>query len=87
MYQSFWTVTDQISPVPIPRVLRSPIVRKIAFREGKSVQHVMYRYCIDVGIVPLCGTTKEERMKSDISFLDWEGLTKEDIRQIDLGIQ
>ena len=47
------------------------------------MQHVMYRYCIDVGIVPLCGTTKEERMKSDISVLDWEGLKKEDIRQID----
>ncbi|KAJ3090347.1 hypothetical protein HK102_004038 [Quaeritorhiza haematococci] len=75
VYQSFWTLTAN------PEILGSRVVQAIAERDGKTVEQVLYRFVMELGIVPLNGTTNEKHMREDLEVLDWK-LGKEDVKKI-----
>ena len=66
VYQSFWTLTAN------PDVLASSTVRTLAGRYGKTEAQVFFRYCTQIGIVPLTGTTSERHMQEDLAIFGFE---------------
>jgi diketogulonate reductase-like aldo/keto reductase len=47
-------------------VLAHPEVVRIARRHGRSVAQVVFRFALDVGMVPLTGTTDAGHMREDL---------------------
>jgi diketogulonate reductase-like aldo/keto reductase len=64
-------------------VLQHPMVERIAQRLEKTPAQVVFRYAIQVGMVPLTGTTNEKHMKEDLQACHFE-LTTNDLGVIDL---
>jgi diketogulonate reductase-like aldo/keto reductase len=60
VFESFWTLTGN------PKLLQSEPVVFISESVGVSKQVALYALAINLGIAPLNGTTKSERMKSDL---------------------
>jgi diketogulonate reductase-like aldo/keto reductase len=74
-YQSFWTLTAN------PHVLQSVALKEAAKRRSVSVEEAMYRYVMDLGITPLCGTTNKNRMERDSRIpLEVKPLDEEELR-------
>jgi diketogulonate reductase-like aldo/keto reductase len=63
-------------------VLQHPIVERIAQRLEKTPAQVVFRYALQVGMVPLTGTTNEQHMKEDLQAHDFE-LAVDDLSVID----
>jgi diketogulonate reductase-like aldo/keto reductase len=59
-------------------VLQHPVVERIAQRLEKTPAQVVFRYAMQVGIVPLTGTTNEQHMKEDLQVRDFK-LTADDL--------
>jgi diketogulonate reductase-like aldo/keto reductase len=59
-------------------LLQTPYVQSIAKRHGKTAEQVIYRFVIQLGIVPLTGTTDREHMREALEVLDFT-LPKEDM--------
>ncbi|MFC2146233.1 aldo/keto reductase family protein [Acidobacteriota bacterium] len=53
-------------------VLQHPRVERIAQRLEKTPAQVVFRYAMQVGMVPLTGTTNEQHMKEDLQARDFE---------------
>ena len=70
-YQGFSLLTANVP------VLRHPPVISIARRLGVDTMQVIFRFAIQVGMVPLTGTTNEQHMKEDLSVFGIE-LTPEE---------
>lgn len=64
-YQSFWTLTAN------PEALASSAVRAAAASRGCAAEQVWYRFVIQLGIVPLNGTTSAAHAQADLAVLDW----------------
>lgn len=62
-------------------VLQDPGVISIARRLGKTPAQVIFRFALQVGMVPLTGTTDEQHMKEDLQIRDFK-LTADDISVI-----
>jgi diketogulonate reductase-like aldo/keto reductase len=60
MYQGFSLLTAN------PDVVHHPAVAKIAQRVGVHPEQVIFRFAMQVGMVPLTGTTNEQHMKEDL---------------------
>jgi diketogulonate reductase-like aldo/keto reductase len=75
-YQSFWTLTAN------PHAVNSEYVKKIARERSLTTEQVFYRYVMDLGIVPLCGTTNSEHMSEDLQVPDIDSLIQEEIDSI-----
>jgi diketogulonate reductase-like aldo/keto reductase len=60
MYQGFSLLTAN------PNVVRHPAVARIAGRVGVRPEQVIFRFAMQVGMVPLTGTTNEQHMKEDL---------------------
>jgi diketogulonate reductase-like aldo/keto reductase len=75
-YQSFWTLTAN------PHAVNSEFVKKIARERSLTTEQVFYRYIMDLGIVPLCGTTNSEHMSEDLLVPEIDSLTQEEIDSI-----
>jgi diketogulonate reductase-like aldo/keto reductase len=63
-------------------VLADPEIRTIAKRLGAGIAQVVFRFAMQIGMLPLTGTTNPQRMKEDLraeSFL----LSPEEILQIE----
>jgi diketogulonate reductase-like aldo/keto reductase len=83
VYQSFWTLTGN------PTLLRSEPVTRLSKEAGVSVQVALYSLVMELGIVPLNGTTSSERMDEDLKEVanvrnwtlvyaeKWESIVKE----------
>eukprot|EP00877_Chromochloris_zofingiensis_P003181 jgi/Chrzof1/12864/Cz07g10050.t1 len=78
IYQSFWTLTAE-SNRP---VINSPTVSNIAKRLGATPAQVFYRFVMQLGIVPLNGTTSEDHMRADLDVLNWPDLSDQDMASI-----
>ena len=65
-----------------PNVLRHPDVIAIAQRLGVHAEQVIFRFAMQVGMVPLTGTTNLEHMKQDLRVYDIE-LTAADLELIE----
>ena len=60
MYQGFSLLTAN------PYVLRHPAVIAIGQRLGVHAEQVIFRFAMQVGMVPLTGTTNPKHMKEDL---------------------
>jgi diketogulonate reductase-like aldo/keto reductase len=54
-----------------------PEVATIAKRYGRSIQQVIFRFAVDVGLVPLTGTTSEPHMREDLTIFGFHLLPAE----------
>lgn len=71
-YQGFSLLTANVP------VLRHPPIISIARRLGVDPMQVIFRFAIQVGMLPLTGTTNEQHMKEDLAVLGIE-LTPEEV--------
>ena len=76
IYQGFSLLTAN------PQVLVSPAVQAIAKRLGASTTQVIFRFAMQIGMLPLTGTTNEHHMKEDLQS-ERISLSPEDIEQIE----
>ena len=58
-------------------LLQTPYVQGIAKRHGKTAEQVIYRFAIQLGIVPLAGTTNGTHMREALDVLAFT-LTEQD---------
>jgi diketogulonate reductase-like aldo/keto reductase len=65
-------------------ILRNPHVWEIAKRVGANPLQVIFRFALQIGMLPLTGTTNEQHMKDDLSVLDKFELSTEDVNEIEL---
>lgn len=61
MYQGFSLLTANVP------VLHHPPIKDIARKLGVGSMQVIFRFAMQVGMVPLTGTTNEEHMKQDLA--------------------
>jgi diketogulonate reductase-like aldo/keto reductase len=64
-------------------VLRDPQVWDIAKRVGANPLQVIFRFALQMGMLPLTGTTNEQHMKDDLAVLTQVELSQEDIQTIE----
>jgi diketogulonate reductase-like aldo/keto reductase len=66
LYQGFSLLTANA------RELSHPDVARIAERVDRTVPQVVFRFALQVGMVPLTGTTDEAHMREDLAVYDFE---------------
>lgn len=76
VYQGFSLLTANA------RELGSPAVRHIADRLGRTPAQVVFRFALQVGMLPLTGTSSPNHMKEDLGSLGFE-LTDADVLAIE----
>lgn len=76
VYQGFSLLTAN------REVLASPEVRAIAQRVGTGIAPVIFRFAMQVGMLPLTGTTSRQHMKDDL-LAETFTLTPEEVQQIE----
>lgn len=64
-------------------VLRDPQVWEIAKRIKVNPFQVIFRFALEVGMLPLTGTTNEQHMKDDLAVLTQFELTQDDLHIIE----
>jgi diketogulonate reductase-like aldo/keto reductase len=60
-YQGFSLLTGNRSE------LASPAVKRIAARTGRPLEQVVFRFCQELGMLPLTGTSQLEHMRIDLA--------------------
>ncbi len=75
-YQGFSLLTAN------PAVVGHRLTAQIAARLGATPEQVIYRFSIKLGMIPLTGTTKPERMREALESADLD-LTDDDVRRIE----
>ncbi len=75
VYQGFSLLTAN------PEIFRSPAFRRIVTRVDKTPAQVVFRFSLQLGMLPLTGTSSGEHMREDLDIYDFE-LTAEDIEVI-----
>lgn len=75
-YQGFSLLTAN------ERELRSEIIRNIAQKNDVTIPQVVFRFAVEVDMIPLTGTTDEDHMKQDLEIFDFS-LTDEDVEKIE----
>ena len=63
-------------------VLADPAIRAIAARLGAGIAQVIFRFAMQIGMLPLTGTTNPQHMKEDLQAEQF-ALSPEDIRLIE----
>jgi len=80
VYQGFSLLTAN------PQVLSSPRLIAIARRHGKTLAQVVFRFAIELGMLPLTGTSDGLHMRQDLDIFDFT-LSDEDIEiMLELGM-
>jgi diketogulonate reductase-like aldo/keto reductase len=80
VYQGFSLLTANREAMAHPELAR------IAQRHGRSVSQIVFRFALDVGMVPLTGTNNGEHMKDDLEVFAFR-LEPEEVEQIErLGL-
>ena len=59
-----------------------PHVAAIGQRHGRPVTQIIFRFALDVGMIPLTGTTNPAHMRSDLEAFDFH-LTPEEVVHIE----
>jgi diketogulonate reductase-like aldo/keto reductase len=62
MYQGFSLLTANLP------VLNDPTIKSMAKKLGVETMQVIFRFAMQVGMVPLTGTTNEEHMRQDLGI-------------------
>lgn len=76
VYQAFSLLTAN------PDALRHPVVGEIARRHGRTIPQVIFRFALEVGMIPLTGTTDRRHMEEDLRIYEFE-LAPEEVRRIE----
>lgn len=76
-YQGFSLLTANQS------VVASTTVAAISRSHNRTPAQIIFRFAIDIGILPLTGTTSASHMQADIAALDFE-LSSQEIKAIEL---
>jgi diketogulonate reductase-like aldo/keto reductase len=66
VYQGFSLLTANRAAMAHPELAR------IAARHGRSASQVVFRFALDVGMVPLTGTTSADHMRADLDVFSFE---------------
>ena len=62
--------------------LAHPAIEEMVRRREITLPQLIFRFAMQIGIVPLTGTTKEEHMKTDLTVYDFS-LTDEEVKTIE----
>jgi diketogulonate reductase-like aldo/keto reductase len=76
VYQGFSLLTAN------REVFRRPEVAAIAQSHGRSVAEIIFRFALDIGMVPLTGTTNAEHMRTDLAVANFK-LRPEEVERIE----
>lgn len=52
-------------------VMTRPEMTRIAKRHGRTVSQIVFRFALDVGMLPLTGTTDADHMRLDLDVFDF----------------
>jgi diketogulonate reductase-like aldo/keto reductase len=66
VYQGFSLLTAN------DRELRTSSMRELSQRTGKSPAQLVFRFALEVGMLPLTGTTSAEHLAEDLGAYDFE---------------
>jgi len=77
VYQGFSLLTANRESLQHPELLR------IAKRYGRSVSQIVFRFALDVGMLPLTGTTNPDHMRADLDVLDFR-LTADEVATLEV---
>ena len=69
------------SPLGRGRLLEDPVLTKIASSHGKSVAHVLLRFCVQNGVLPLVKSVHADRIRDNLNFFDFS-LTDQEMEAI-----
>ena len=75
VYQGFSLLTAN------RRAMASPELARIAQRHGKTVSQIVFRFALDVGMLPLTGTTNANHMREDLDVFNFR-LDATEVEQI-----
>jgi len=64
------------------QVLGHPELRRIAERHGRDTAQVVFRFALEVGMIPLTGTTDPQHMRADLGVFDFD-IGPDEIRRIE----
>ena len=76
VYQGFSLLTAN------REALSRPAIREIAQAYGRPIPQIVFRFAIEVGMIPLTGTSSADHMRMDLGSLDFE-LKGEDVDRIE----
>jgi diketogulonate reductase-like aldo/keto reductase len=76
IYQGFSLLTAN------REALVDPEVRAIASRHGAGIAQVIFRFAMQIGMLPLTGTTSEMHMREDLGAEQFD-LTPEEVQRIE----
>ena len=65
VYQGFSLLTGN------PNVLQHSELNRIAARHRRTIEQVVFRFALDIGILPLTGTTNPDHMRADLDVFDF----------------
>lgn len=51
--------------------LASPVLARIAHRHGRTISQVVFRFALEVGMLPLTGTSDGAHMRADLQIVDF----------------
>jgi diketogulonate reductase-like aldo/keto reductase len=76
VYQGFSLLTAN------RKVLARPELLRIAQHHGRTVSQIVFRFALDVGMIPLTGTTDAGHMRADLDVFDFS-LDPEEIERVE----
>src|SRR5207244_3214070 len=76
VYQGFSLLTAN------REALARPEMARIAKRHGRTVSQIVFRFALDVGMVPLTGTTDAAHMRADLEVFDFR-LEPDEVERIE----
>jgi len=76
VYQGFSLLTANRNATSRPETAR------IAARHGRTVEQVVFRFALEVGMLPLTGTTDADHMAEDLEVLDFQ-LDRDEVERIE----
>jgi len=77
VYQGFSLLTANREALQHPELVR------MAKRHGRTVSQIVFRFALDVGMLPLTGTTNPDHMRADLDVLDFR-LTADEVATIEV---
>jgi diketogulonate reductase-like aldo/keto reductase len=80
VYQGFSLLTAN------PQIVGHPEIAKIAQRYGRTPCQIIFRFAMDIGMLPLTGTTDAQHMREDLAVADFQ-LEPDEVGRIErLGV-
>ena len=76
VYQGFSLLTANL------QTLAAPEFAQVAARHRRTIPQIVFRFALDVGMIPLTGTTDAEHLQADLAVFDFR-LQPAEVAQIE----